>query len=83
MVIKGRQCPQEAEERKMIYIPYHEEMKKINLLYTLYLYGIAEYNRETKCRDIINYKSAKSLKEKINSTYINANLSASTVQRLL
>ena len=83
MVIKGRQCPQEAEERKMIYIPYHEETKKINLLYTLYLYGIAEYNRETKCRDIINYKSANSLKEKINSTYINANLSASTVQRLL
>ena len=50
----------------MLFIPYTENINKINLLYLLYLYGIAEYNKETKYKDIINYLSANKLTEIIN-----------------
>lgn len=66
----------------MLFIPYTESINKINLLYLLYLYGLAEYNKETKYKDIINYLSANKLTEKINKQY-NTNISKSTINRLL
>lgn len=66
----------------MIFIPYTDSINKINLLYLLYLYGIAEYNKDTKYKDTINYLSADKLKDKINDKY-NTNISKSTINRLI
>lgn len=66
----------------MIYFPYQERVKDFNLLYMFYLYGMAEYDRETKCRDKIVFSTRKKLAEDINAKY-NINLSASTIERLI
>lgn len=66
----------------MLFIPYIQSINRINVLYLLYLYGIAEYNKETHYKDTINYLSAGKLTEKINKTY-NTNISKSTINRLL
>lgn len=66
----------------MIYFPYQERVKDFNLLYMLYLYGLAEYDRETKCRDKIVFSTRKKLAEDINTKY-SINLSVSTIERLI
>lgn len=66
----------------MIYFPYQERVKDFNLLYMLYLYGLAEYDRETKCRDKIVFSTRKKLAEDINTKF-DINLSYSTVERLI
>lgn len=66
----------------MIYFPYQERVKDFNLLYMLYLYGLAEYDRKTKCRDKIVFSTRKKLTEDINAKY-NISLSASTIERLI
>lgn len=66
----------------MIWFPYQEKVKDFNLLYMLYLYGMAEYDRETKCRDKIVFSTRKQLAKDINAKY-NISLSDSTVERLI
>ena len=66
----------------MIWFPYQEKVKDFNLLYMLYLYDMAEYDRETKCRDKIVFSTRKKLTEDINAKY-NISLSASTIERLI
>lgn len=66
----------------MIWFPYQEKVKDLNLLYTLYLYGMAEYDRETKCRDKIVFSTRKQLAKDINAKY-NISLSASTIERFI
>ena len=64
------------------YVPYKADVKSINLLHILYLYGIAEYNKDTKTRNIIKYNSIKEIKERINNKF-NICLSQSTLERLI
>lgn len=66
----------------MIYFPYQEKVKEFNLLYMLYLYGLAEYDRETKCRDKIVFSTRKQLAKDINAKF-DINLSDSTIERLI
>lgn len=64
------------------YVPYKADVKSINLLYILYLYGIAEYNKDTKTRNTIKYNSIKEIKERINNKF-NISLSQSTAERFI
>lgn len=66
----------------MIYLPYIEEQKKIKTLYVLYLYGIAEYNKITKCYDTITDINTTSIYNRLKQKY-NTNISKSTVNRFL
>lgn len=66
----------------MYFISYTDNINKINVLYLLYLYGIAEYNKTNNYIDTINYISARKLTEKINKKY-NKSLSNSTINRFL
>ena len=53
----------------MIYYIYYEATSKINYIYLLYLYGVAQYNKETKHSDLIEYKTLEDLADRINKRF--------------
>lgn len=46
-----------VKKSKVYYIPFIENMKKIDLYLLFSLYDLAEYNEETKIYDTIKYSS--------------------------
>lgn len=65
-----------VKKSKVYYIPFVENMKKIDLYLLFSLYDLAEYNEETKIYDTIKYSSQNSLALQLGISY-------NTVKRLL
>ena len=68
---------------KQYYIPYTPGEKKFNYLPILYLYKIAEYNKETKTYNKIAMRTLGELAEKINNAFGTSVISKSTLSRVL
>lgn len=64
------------------YIPYCENTK-VNYIYLLYIYGLAEFDTQKRIYNTINYKSANQLTELINQIYGANSISKSTIQKML
>ena len=65
------------------YIPYDEKCKKVNYLYVLSLYKLAEVDKKTYLYNRISYDTIKDLTAKINSNYKESILSEATTTRYL
>lgn len=53
----------------MTYYIYYEATSKINYIYLLYFYGVAQYNKETRHSDLIEYKTLEDLADRINKRF--------------
>ena len=65
------------------YIPYDEKCKKVNYLYVLSLYKLAEVDKKTYLYNRISYDTIKDLTTRINSNYKESILSEATTTRYL
>lgn len=65
-----------------MYIPYKDDVKQINMLFVFCLYGISQYNKETKCIDKIIYSSLSDLSQQIKTKF-NISFSVSQLSKLL
>lgn len=65
------------------YIPYDEECKKVNYLFVLSLYKLAELDKKTYLYNRISYDTIKDLTTRINSNCKESILSEATTSRYL
>lgn len=68
---------------KQYYIPYFPGAKKHNLLQILYLYNVAEYDKQSRLYNKITFQSLDELTRRINEAAGESVLSKSTLSRLL